>query len=68
MKLNENESGDNQVTWLTTAEMADRLHLHPVTLHRLAKAGRVKCLRAGRVIRWPLELVEAALMEPENKE
>jgi len=61
-------SPERQLTWLTTAEMAERLRVHPITLHRLAQAGRIPCLRAGRVVRWPLELVQEALMEQNEQE
>ena len=49
-------------TWLTPQELADRLRVHPKTLLRLARAGLIPCLRAGRVVRFPAELVERALM------
>ena len=49
-------------SWLTPQELADRLRVHPKTLLRLARAGLIPCLRAGRVVRFSAELVEGALM------
>ena len=67
--MTENDEGLRQdVTWLTTSEMADHLKIHPVTLHRMAQAGKISCLKAGRVCRWPLEQVEAALMTNQTNE
>ena len=53
---------DKDTTWLTAQELADRLRVHPKTLLRLATAGLIPCLRAGRVVRFPAELVERELM------
>ena len=67
--MTENDEGLRQdVTWLTTSEMAERLKIHPVTLHRMAERGEIPCLRAGRVCRWPLEQVEKALMTNQTQE
>ena len=53
-------------TWLTTKQMARRVRLHEKTLLRLARARLIPCLRAGRAIRFPAELVEHALMRRAN--
>ena len=50
-------------TWLSQQEMAARLRVHPLTLARLADAGRIPRLRLGRLVRYPAEEVEAALMD-----
>jgi len=49
------------LTWLTTQEMAARIHLHERTLLRLASDRKVPYLRAGRALRFDPEAVEAAL-------
>lgn len=51
-------------TWLTQPEMARRLRVHPLTLARLADAGRIPRARVGRSVRYPAERVEQALTRP----
>lgn len=48
-------------TWLTPEQMGRRVRLHPKTLLRLARDGRIPCLRAGKAVRFAAEQVEAAL-------
>ena len=36
---------------MTVAEGAQRLHLHPVTLYRLIRAGKLPAARIGRSLR-----------------
>ncbi len=55
-------SAQNAPTWLTTREMATRVRLHQKTLLRMARAGLIPSLRAGRAVRFPAEAVEQALM------
>jgi excisionase family DNA binding protein len=44
------EEGDR---YLTVAEVAERLRLHPVTVRRHIKAGRIRAIRIGRAVRVP---------------
>jgi excisionase family DNA binding protein len=44
-----NESGQ----LLTVAEVAERLRLHPITVRRHIKAGRIRAVRIGRAVRVP---------------
>ena len=38
-------------TLLTVQEVARRLHLHPITVRRMIKAGRLPAIRLGRSVR-----------------
>lgn len=39
--------------YLTVAEVAERLRLHPITVRRHIKAGRIRAVRIGRAVRVP---------------
>jgi excisionase family DNA binding protein len=43
---------------LTIAEVAERLRLHPMTVRRHVKAGRIKATRIGRSIRVPEDAID----------
>ena len=60
---NEQTTSRETPTWLSTREMADRLKLHTKTILKLARAGRIPCLRAGRAIRFDPRAVEDALAQ-----
>ena len=36
---------------LTVGEVAERLHVHPITVRRMIKAGRLPVVRIGRAVR-----------------
>jgi len=44
---------------LTVPEVAERLRVHPITVRRLIKAGRLPAVRVGRAVRVRVEDVEA---------
>lgn len=44
---------DNEDRYLTVAEVAERLRLHPITVRRHIKAGRIRAVRIGRAVRVP---------------
>ena len=44
---------ENEVTVLTLKEVAERLKLHPNTLRRYAKEGKLPAMKFGRV--WRIE-------------
>ena len=48
---------------LTIAEVADRLAMHPVTVYRLAKEGRLPFFRIGRMLRFDAEELEQWVRE-----
>ena len=50
-------------TWVTRSELADRYAVHPITISRWADDEKIPCMRIGRVLRFPLELVEETLMK-----
>ena len=50
-------------TWVTRTELADMYNVHPLTISRWAESGKIPCMRMGRVLRFPLELVEETLMK-----
>ena len=43
------ESAEDRL--LTVAEVAERLRLHPITVRRHIKAGRLRAVRVGRAVR-----------------
>jgi putative molybdopterin biosynthesis protein len=43
---------------LTIAEVAERLGMHPVTVYRLAKEGRLPVFRIGRMLRFDADELE----------
>jgi excisionase family DNA binding protein len=46
---------------LSTAELAEQLHLGPETIRRLARARVIPAVRICRVLRFDFEAVEQAL-------
>jgi len=40
---------------LTVRELAERLHVHPDTIRRQVKAGKLRALRVGSVVRIPVD-------------
>jgi excisionase family DNA binding protein len=47
-----------QPTALTVPEVAGRLKISPKTIYSMCRSRRVRCYRAGRQVRIPLEEVE----------
>lgn len=48
---------------LTIAEVADRLSMHPVTVYRLAKEGRLPFFRIGRMLRFDADELDQWVRE-----
>lgn len=48
---------------LTVREVAERLRLHPATVYRLARAGKLPSLRVGRSIRFHADEIERVSRE-----
>lgn len=49
---------------LTAEEVAEVIKMHPVTILRLAREGKIPCLRIGpRTIRFSMDAVMTALEE-----
>jgi excisionase family DNA binding protein len=46
---------------LTVVEVAERLHVHPITVRRLIKAGKLAAVRVGRAVRVRESEVEGAM-------
>lgn len=46
---------------ISAQELADKLALPPASVRRLAREGRLPCYRAGRLLRFDLAEVRAAL-------
>jgi excisionase family DNA binding protein len=46
---------------MTTAELAQQLHLNEETVRKLARARVIPCIRLVRTLRFDLEAVEAAI-------
>jgi excisionase family DNA binding protein len=46
---------------MTTAELAERLHLNEETVRRLVREQRIPAIRICRVLRFDAEAVEAAI-------
>lgn len=44
---------------LTVTEVAERLHVHPITVRRLIKAGKLPAVRVGRAVRVRASEVDA---------
>lgn len=46
---------------LNKYQVAERLGIHPVTVYRMVKAGRLPAptLQTGRIVRWDSEAIEA---------
>ncbi len=47
-----------QPHFLTTAQLAERWHYHPVSVRNLVRSGALSCVRMGRRVRVPLAEVE----------
>lgn len=43
---------------MTTKEIADYLKLHPITISKLSKAGKIPSIRIGRVWRFDKEIID----------
>jgi putative molybdopterin biosynthesis protein len=48
---------------LTIQEVAERLGMHPVTVYRLAKEGRLPVFRVGRMLRFDAAELEKWIRE-----
>jgi excisionase family DNA binding protein len=48
---------------LTIQEVAERLGMHPVTVYRLAKEGRLPVFRIGRMLRFDADELEKWIRE-----
>ena len=46
------------VTALTAAEVAARLRINPTMIYAMCRDGRLRCYRAGRSVRIPVEEIE----------
>jgi excisionase family DNA binding protein len=46
---------------ITTAELAERLGVHPTTVNRMRKAGRIKAYQINRQFRYNVDEVKEAL-------
>lgn len=44
---------------LTTADVAEKLHVTPATVYRWAQSGTIPSTRIGRILRFRLEDIEA---------
>ncbi len=53
--------GDQPTPWLTAAQAAARLQVHPVTLRKLVRQGRLRSARVGRCMRIRPEWADAYL-------
>lgn len=51
---------------LTVDEVAQRLRLHPITVRRHIKSGRLPATRIGRSVRVKEEDIEATVESPKN--
>ena len=47
-----------EMTILTTVEVAEMLRLHPMTVCKYAKEGKIPCIQLGRVYRFRKEDIE----------
>ncbi len=56
-----NRSGISVDLFLTAQEAAKVIHLHPVTILRWAREGRIPHLRLGRKVLFPLSQLNAWL-------
>ena len=52
----------------TVEEAAAALRVHPATLRRACKDGRLPFIKVGKALRIPREALEAGLAEPEPDE
>jgi len=50
-----------EMTILTTNEVAEMLRLHPMTVCKYAAAGKIPCIQLGRVYRFRKEDIETWL-------
>lgn len=46
---------------LTAAEVAERLRVHPHTVRRWCREGRLRCFRSGHTVRIPADALTEAL-------
>jgi len=49
--------------WITVAETASYLSLHPVSIYRLIDRGQIPAARVGRNVRVDLKALEAMMEE-----
>lgn len=61
MKSTMNDRSTVQRDGVSAREVGTRFSLHPETVRRWARAGRIPCFRAGRAWRFDLNEVEEAL-------
>jgi excisionase family DNA binding protein len=50
--------------WITAEELADFLDLPLTSVWRLSRSGQIPCYRLGRLMRFDLDEVRAALKTP----
>jgi excisionase family DNA binding protein len=53
---------------ITTADAAQRLHLHLRTVQRLIRRGELRAVRVGRVWRVPLAALDEYLARADNRQ
>jgi len=58
--------GQDMTKWLNKAQAAEYLGIHPTTLMRWARQGRIKKHRVGRLVRFRLEDLEALIREEDE--
>jgi len=58
MMESRNEAPARPATAWTVAEVAARLRINPKTIYAMCRSHRLRCYRAGRYLRIPLEEVE----------
>ena len=51
---------------MTTNEIAEYLKLHPITIIKYAREGKIPATRIGRVWRYDKELVDRWIAQAEN--
>jgi excisionase family DNA binding protein len=62
---NQNQHSARRV--LSQTELAKTLQVHPLTVSRWTKARIIPCHRVGRIVRYDLAAVLAAIAKAENR-
>ena len=66
MKIPKHEQHDGR-RLLSQTELAKALKVHPLTVSRWTTARIIPCHRVGRIVRYDLAAVLAAIAKAENK-